>query len=552
MRFLSVIIVLISILFVNDVFAQNKENKVQGKDKKENIVRPNTIKETFFTGTNHELEVYKIYGRVDGPTMLILGGIQGDEPGGFLSADSYADIKLEKGNLIVVPRANFYSIMLFDREVKGVDMNRLFEKSPNDWQGDVVGKIKEYMKESDIFLNLHDGWGYHNPEYISWAVSPDRFGYSVIVDEEEFTCKDGRVLKLGEMARTAMNAANEKIPSGDPKKHYFNTETGKKSTRHKDMRKTATWYAVADLCIPAFGIEGSKNMKIEKNVLYHNYVINEFIKIAGIEIEYPNTHTYTPEFKGAVVKVNDRELFIRNKNKLTVVPGEVLRVTEIISNYKRGLTCDIINFGNLNDLNKDIKVTKDMKIIFRKDHIVMGSINIVVDPEANERAISYIKQDIEKHKNEMENNKNNTSIEKPTNEKKAETVDKNKSKKVEKPVSQNVTQNDVIFVVNIDGVDTNFNSGQNIAVKNGQKVRFVKVITKSNQEINSYINVKGWFPGNNSNVGDDRGYTINIPPSNMLKRYSVRGEGVVYPVLAHDSKTRKRLATVYLEFVDLK
>ena len=164
------------------------------------VKRPDTVREVFFTGTNHELEVYKIYGRQDGPTMLIIGGIQGDEPGGFLSADSYADIKLEKGNLIVIPRTNFYSIMLFNREVKGVDMNRLFDKTPNDWQGDIVNKIKEYMKESDIFLNLHDGWGFHYPEHISWHKSPDRFGYSVIVDEEEFTCKDGRVLKLGEMA----------------------------------------------------------------------------------------------------------------------------------------------------------------------------------------------------------------------------------------------------------------------------------------------------------------------------------------------------------------
>ncbi len=35
------------------------------------VKRPDTIKEVFFTGTNHELEVYKIYGRKDGPTMLL-------------------------------------------------------------------------------------------------------------------------------------------------------------------------------------------------------------------------------------------------------------------------------------------------------------------------------------------------------------------------------------------------------------------------------------------------------------------------------------------------
>ncbi|MDE7169892.1 MAG: hypothetical protein K2N67_06820, partial [Mucispirillum sp.] len=314
--------------------------------------RPKTVREVFFKGSNHELEVYKIYGRNDGATMLIVGGIQGDEPGGFLSADSYTDIQLEKGNLIVIPRANFYSIMLFNREVHGVDMNRLFDKTPDDWQGDVVNKIKEYMKESDIFLNLHDGWGFHYPEHINWYKSPDRFGYSVIVDEEEFTCADGSVLKLGETARAAMDAANAKIPDDDPKKHYFNTETNKKSSKFKSMKKSATWYAVSDLCIPAFGIEGSKNMELEKNVLYHNYVINEFMKLAGIEMEYPNAYINKPEFKGAVIMTGNEEKFVRKGNALEVDKGSSIKVTEIVAGHDRGLTCDITDFGNLNDMDK--------------------------------------------------------------------------------------------------------------------------------------------------------------------------------------------------------
>ena len=551
MRLLVGIILFTSLLFSNFAFAESNNSNNENNKKSTNIVRPSTVKENFFTGTNHELEVYKIYGRVDGPTMLIIGGIQGDEPGGFLSADSYTDIKLEKGNLIVVPRANFYSIMLFDREVKGVDMNRLFDKSPNDWQGEVVEKIKRYMKESNIFLNLHDGWGYHNPEYISWSVSPDRFGYSVIVDEEEYKCADGKILKLGEMARTAMDAANKRIPSSDPKKHYFNTQTGKKTTRFKDMRKSATWYAVTDLCIPAFGIEGSKNMVLEKNVLYHNYVINEFLKVAGIEIEYPNTHTYAPEFTGAVVKVNDRELFIRNTNKLSVAPGETLTVTEIIANHKRGLTCDIVNFGNLNDLNKDFQVEKNTKIIFRKDHIVMGHINIVVDPKANEKALSYIQKDIEQSKVDREN-KEKAAKEKELNKKAEQEKEEVKANEKAAVAPKKAFGKDVVFIVNIDGKKRYFIGGQTISVRNGQNVQFVKVVTRMNDPLDAYINVKGWFPDNNSNVGDDRGYTITVPPVGMLKKYSVRGEGITYPVLAHDTDSRKKIAEVYLEFIDLK
>ncbi len=43
---------------------------------------------------------------------MLIGRIQGNEPGGFLSADLYADMSLDTGNLIIVPRANFYSIIM--------------------------------------------------------------------------------------------------------------------------------------------------------------------------------------------------------------------------------------------------------------------------------------------------------------------------------------------------------------------------------------------------------------------------------------------------------
>jgi hypothetical protein len=50
------------------------------------------------------LNIYKIKGKKPGKTLMLIGGIQSNEPGGFLSADLYADMRLEKGNLIVAPR----------------------------------------------------------------------------------------------------------------------------------------------------------------------------------------------------------------------------------------------------------------------------------------------------------------------------------------------------------------------------------------------------------------------------------------------------------------
>lgn len=495
------------------------------------VIRPSTEKEVFFKGTNHELEVYKIYGRQDGPTMLIIGGIQGDEPGGFLSADSYTEIKLEKGNLIVIPRTNFYSIMLFNREVKGVDMNRLFEQAPDDWQGDIVNKIKEYMKESDMFLNLHDGWGYHYPEHINWHKSPDRFGYSVIVDEEEYTCKDGRVLKLGEMARKAMDAANAKIPDDDPKKHYFNTETSKSNTRFKGMRKSATWYAVADLCIPAFGIEGSKNMKLDKNVLYHNYVINEFMKNLGIEIEYPNTHTYEPEFVGAVIKTGNMEKFIRGGKEISVEKGSTIKVTEIFANHKRGLTCDIMDFGNLNDIDKEYTVTKNNKIIFRKDNIVMGEVKIkAVEPK------------VKKEEKVVEQKVHQEEIEVQVEQQKLNNITKHEEKLTK------IEPGEKYFHLLINNKDVYVKNGDNIRILDGSKVVFVKLFSAQVKDYNIAINFKGWFPDDlRSNDGDDRGYEIIFPPKNMLKKYSVRKDGKLYPVVAVDSSKKKDIAKIFVE-----
>lgn len=473
--------------------------------------RPKTVREVFFKGSNHELEVYKIYGRNDGATMLIVGGIQGDEPGGFLSADSYTDIQLEKGNLIVIPRANFYSIMLFNREVHGVDMNRLFDKTPDDWQGDVVNKIKEYMKESDIFLNLHDGWGFHYPEHINWYKSPDRFGYSVIVDEEEFTCADGSVLKLGETARAAMDAANAKIPDDDPKKHYFNTETNKKSSKFKSMKKSATWYAVSDLCIPAFGIEGSKNMELEKNVLYHNYVINEFMKLAGIEMEYPNAYIHKPEFKGAVIMTGNEEKFVRKGNALEVDKGSSIKVTEIVAGHDRGLTCDIADFGNLNDMDKTFIVEKDAKILFRKDNHIIGGITVKAVDKKNTPAVSDT----------------GNQRDKP-----AAAVNKEK-----------------YFRLQIDGAFVSVKNGETLKIKNGSIVTFIKVYDSENDDYNIPVNFKGWFPPDISaemNSGDDRGYKITFPPAKIMKKYSVNGKGKLYPATAL-SDDKKISAKIFIE-----
>lgn len=469
------------------------------------VERPSHIHEVYFEGTNYELHIYRINGRIDGNTMLIVGGIQGDEPGGFLSADLYSDLALEKGNLIVVPRANLKSVILFNRGADG-DMNRLFQSEKSDELTiKVVEKLEGLIKESDIFLNLHDGWGFHNPDYIDKSRNPTRFGQSVIIDGENFACSDNSSLPLGEMARKVLYNVNQKIPDKNFHLHLFDTKTGDNESKFKDMRKTATWYALNNGCVPAFGVEGSKNLKsIEQNVLYHNYVVNEFMKIMEIVPEQPKVMIVKPEMSEAVIKVNGDTIQVRPGANVDINKGDVVEVVYVESNYTRGITCDILGYGSLNDMNKPTNVSGSTKIIFRKDNSKVGEI--------------YIRS------------------------KEVAKTDMAKNPKPQKTEGQTLW----VFLVKVDGKYKTIAADETLKIKNGSNLEIIKLFSDKIYDADLPINIKGWYPPNEStNPGDDRGYKISFPAKNIMKKYATKPGGNVFPVVA--GETANPTATMFIE-----
>lgn len=132
-----------------------------------------------FENSDHELHVYKIHGQQPGKTLLIIGGMH-NEPGGYVTADLFADVKLKKGNLIVVPRANIPAIVTNKRGING-DMNRTFvDKVEHDhhhiYEDDIVAILKNLIGQSDALLNLHDGYGFYRPTWQSELENPKRWG----------------------------------------------------------------------------------------------------------------------------------------------------------------------------------------------------------------------------------------------------------------------------------------------------------------------------------------------------------------------------------------
>ncbi len=341
-----------------------------------------TTHKVYCKGTDLELDVYTIRGRLPGPTLLLLGGIQGDEPGGYLAADLYADISLKKGNMIVVPRANLVSIVENKRGVRG-DMNRKFARTreARDRDTRVVAIIKELMKQSDFFLNLHDGSGFYFPEWKSPMRNPLRFGQSIIADAQRYARRDGKVIELGNIARRVIARVNPQISVAEHIFRFNNHESQKKHSRHKEQRLSATFHALTKVGIPAFGIETSKSIRdFSLRVRYQTMIINAFLEECGIIPDNPRIFLEHPYLKYLLVSLNGRTpIVVNTSDRIEVRKGDRVRIVHTESNYSRGLTARIVGSGEaFNHMNQEVTITENTRIEVRKDRFLIAKIPVKI------------------------------------------------------------------------------------------------------------------------------------------------------------------------------
>lgn len=461
----------------------------------------------YFQNTAYELNIYKIYGTEPGKTLMLIGGIQGNEPGGFLSADSYADMKLKKGNLIVVPRANFYSIIMNDRGPNG-DMNRKFTHEDNSlsMEDKIVTILKKLISESDYLLNLHDGAGYYHPTYISKWRNPKRFGQSIIADCETFKVPEtGKAIPLGDIARQVISRVNPHIRNDLYQFHFMNTRTSATDSSHKEQRKSATYYALNVHNIPAFGVETSKFLPtIDLKVLFHNLVINAFMEEFGIVPHSPGFTLDAPSLKYVVVSVNNEiPIVVKKGERLNISKGDSLNISHIESNYERGLSLDILGFGDINDYRKDIAIHKDTVMIVRKDNEKFGSIPIMV----GKKSISH---------------SNRTSV--------IMTPEKIDS-----------------FSIDLNGRETLFPEGSTCDIVRGDILKIVDVFPRSLRD--STVNFKGFVGDRVNNTGEDRGHIINTG-KDLLKRYSTDDKGNNYQIVV--TKDDKEIGNLNIRLIQPK
>ncbi len=339
-----------------------------------------TLRKVYLKGTDSELDVITIKGLAPGPTLLILGGIQGDEPGGYLAADLYADMTLKKGNLIVLPRANFLSIVENRRGVEG-DMNRKFAGKTKALDHDlaIVSIIKSLMKQSDFFLNLHDGSGFYASRWESPNRNPLRYGQSIIIDAEQFIGQDGKAIQMGDMVRRVLERVNAQIREAEHQFHLNNHRTLQEDTKHREQRLSATFHAVTKVGIPAFGIETSKNIADYRlRVRYQTMVVNAFLEEFGIVPDNPRMYLETPQLKYLIVSISGHTpIVVSGRDRIKVQKGDNIKIVHIESNYSRGLTARVRGAARrLNDIGKEISINQNSLIEVRKDRFLIAEIPV--------------------------------------------------------------------------------------------------------------------------------------------------------------------------------
>ena len=532
---------------------------VSGKDRQHLV---------YLAGTPQEIDVYKIFGRLEGPTVMIMGGIQGDEPGGYLSADLYADLALRRGNLIVVPRANFKSVVMSHRGPDG-DMNRKFEGDlSRDPDQHLVEVLKGLMAESDLMLNLHDGSGFYRPTWESDQANPNRYGQCIIADADIYINPEtGQTIPLAEYARKVVDQVNREISEPLYKFHFFNTNTGSSESKYKEQRKSATYYALTQVGIPAFGIETSKSLpSLEMKIYQHNLAVNAFLDLFGVEIEQPRITLDKPEMGYAVISVNDAlPIAVAGGQTLEVARGHTIEVVHVGANYDRGLSVDVLGLGGLNDLRKPLVIEAPTVIEVKKDNTRIGRINIALlpadqaDPTPRLTGTAKIRPPRSAILVASDQTAGETGPTEPVSQARGTIKPEKGEDPEDTTIYPTATPAQVTgFKIEIDGQAMELKPGQEVEVLIGAQVTMVDLVSDGPLPGRVTMNLKGFVPRSKQykNDGEDRGFTADTG-RDMMSAFSVNQNGQVYEINAERGKetlascalklVRPRLAAVTLE-----
>ena len=152
------------------------------------------------TGTLIEIPVYIFNGEKAGPTVLLQGGLHGDEVNSIelirrmLIDKNY---KIYRGCVIVVPLLNVFGFLNLSRDMHGKDVNRSF---PGSKKGSLASRMAYYLMK-ELVANVDFGIDFHTG-------GEQRCNYPQI----RFTPEDENAVKLAKLFNAPYSFGSKLIP----------------------------------------------------------------------------------------------------------------------------------------------------------------------------------------------------------------------------------------------------------------------------------------------------------------------------------------------------
>lgn len=119
---------------------------------------------TVAAGTKYATPLYVIDSGKPGPVVMIVGGVHGNEPAGYMAAAKFKNTSIKNGKLLVLPQANKRAVANNTRSMGGADLNRAFPRSKNDSADNSLSKaIFKVVKDYDVdwLMDMHEGTNYN-------------------------------------------------------------------------------------------------------------------------------------------------------------------------------------------------------------------------------------------------------------------------------------------------------------------------------------------------------------------------------------------------------
>ena len=130
------------------------------------VVAEGEQRRMMMAGSAQETPLYVYGSGRPGKVVMVLGGVHGNEPGGWMAAERLqTSFRPASGAFLVIPRANKQATLAFDRTGGLGDLNRSYPGSPDSatpmarMAAQIIDVLREF--QVDVLLDMHESWAFY-------------------------------------------------------------------------------------------------------------------------------------------------------------------------------------------------------------------------------------------------------------------------------------------------------------------------------------------------------------------------------------------------------